>query len=117
MNSTQTSRTLKEKGINGFDNVAWEFKAPEVIGNDKIFSNCMVKCNISKKEYEDNIALFVLFRNHNPFKDRMKGKTVDSWLSKDNFQTIAQECYDLLEAQPDLEEWQIQLKDTFRSLI
>lgn len=36
MNSLQTSRVLKEHNINGFNNISWEFRALEVIGNDQI---------------------------------------------------------------------------------
>jgi hypothetical protein len=117
MNSQQTSRVLKKMNINGFNNVAWEFRAPEVIGNDQIFSNDLITCNITNADYENNIALFVLFRNYGSFKSRMTGKICDSWISKSNFETIAQECYDILEAQSDLEDWQTELKENFKSMV
>ena len=117
MNFLQTERALKERNINGFNNVGWEFRAPEVIGNDKIFFNDLIKCNISIEDYENNIAVFVLFRNCSSFKSRMTGKICDSWISKSNFGTISQKCYDILEAQSDLEDWQIKLKEIFKSMI
>ena len=118
MNITQTASVLEKKGIHSFRNVGWEFHAPEMISDDGLFfSFIFQKCFLSDKEYEDNKVLFVLFRNRSAFENRIEGRISDSWLSKSTFGVIAKECYDILEAQQDLVEWQIKLKESFKSML
>lgn len=117
MNLLQTSRILKQQGINGFRNVGWELQAPEVIGNDSVFFSFIYdRCELSNEEYDDNKVLFVLFRNCSAFKRRIDGTVSDSWLTKATFGSIAPECYHIMESQQDLEDWQIKLKETFRGM-
>ena len=115
MNVVQTGRALKAKGIDGFERGDWEFKAPEVIASDEFF-RLLTWCRISEADYRANTALFTLFRFKHCFQDRVEGKRVDDWLSGAKFASIAAECCALLEAQPDLTDWQQRLKETFRAM-
>lgn len=117
MNAIQTNRALRSRGIRGFNKVSWEFRAPEIINNDQCFYEDLKTCNISMHDFQQNIEIFVLFRNYGPFKDRMSRDIVDNWISKDMFGPISQKCYDILDAQPDLKEWQVKLKETFITFI
>jgi hypothetical protein len=121
MNFGQTSRVLKSRGINGLENMGFKWVSPEayteILWDDNLFFSRLAKCQITMDEYDKNASLFVLFRYSDPFRDRMTGKKSDNWFSKTTFGDIAQECYDILNAQPDLEDWQVKLKDEFRLMI
>lgn len=116
MNITQTSFILKSRGITGFDNVSWNFRAPELIAGDYFFID-LAKCRITMEDYENNLAVFVLFRYCSNFKKRINGEKIDTWFTKANFGIIAQQCYDILNSLPDLENWQITLEEQFKLMI
>ncbi len=72
---------------------------------------------ITQEYIDENPALFVLCENQEPFRKRMTGEIVDNWFIKENFKIIASKCFEILEKQQNLEDWQIKLKYAFKEMI
>ena len=116
MNIEQSVNILFNKGVNIFD--GGRYYAPEFFQDNTIF------CFICETIYPDKIYthIFVLCEFYESFKNRVLGNIKDDWFTKKTFGKIAKECYDTLEELshlPDsnMEEWQILLKDQFKSMI
>jgi len=113
MNPKQILSVLKERGFN----IETNYWSPEQYENTALFMGTLTKHHVPIDYIENNIALFVLCENYEPFKNRINGNIKDLWLTKKNFEIIAQDCYDILAGQNDLEDWQIKLKESFKEMI
>jgi len=61
-------------------------------------------------------AAMVLTENCNSFKNRINGTIKDEWLSEKTFGSIAQDCVMIMNTIPQLEDWQVKLKEMFASM-
>ncbi len=109
-------QVLQELRYHGF-NICTSYWAPEVYGDISEFLTTLKQHHLSEKDVENNIAVFVLCENGESFKNRINREINDLWLSKQTFGNIAQDCYDVLNRQNDLEEWQVKLKEIFKKMI
>ncbi len=109
-------QVLQELKYHGF-NISTSYWAPEVYDDLSEFITTLKQHHLSEKDAENNIAVFVLCENRESFKKRINGEINDLWLTKQTFNNIAQDCYDVLNRQNDLEDWQIKLRDIFRQMI
>lgn len=73
------------------------------------------KYNYIDSEKEDVVSISILHLNGQAFKARIMGTIVDDWLTKERFAPIAQNCITVLQQCDNLENWQLQLIDLFKS--
>ncbi len=108
----QVLRELNNDGII-IDTMYWD---PELYSDPYNFHATIVKHHVSLAYIENNIALFVLCQNQEGFKKRIDGITKDKWLTKQTFEKIAKDCYNMLAKQNDLQEWQVKLMGIFKDM-
>ncbi len=115
MNYNQVLEDFKTRGI-VITTPRMDHWAPEMHKNGMEFVNS-IKAQMSREMIDANYEMFILCGSCEAFKKRLNGQIVDDWFTKENFGEYAQNYYDILERQNDLEGWQVKLKETFREMI
>lgn len=91
---------------------------PRTADHEAYLDNCIKAFNEVYDGRGEKIlrAGMVLFENCNSFKNRINGSIEDDWLSEKIFGSIAQDCVTVLDTIPQLEDWQVQLKEKFKNM-
>jgi len=69
---------------------------------------------------EKRIEVIVLYENCDGFKKRITGEIQDDWLTKENFEDIAEKCIKILRLinlETNLHDWQLLLIKKFEEMI
>ncbi len=114
MHTTQLLSDFSARGIEIPHIDSW---APEYFRDNNVAFVQKIQGRLSLEEIEANYEIFNLCASCESFKDRLSGKIVDDWFTKKNFGKYAQNYYDILARQNDLEEWQVKLMETFKEMI